>query len=77
MRCDELGDGLELGVGRLAPCSPTHSMVSSTHSFMFTPDATAATIVGILVLGCATSPWLQAAYFAGSIARTTEPSRSM
>jgi hypothetical protein len=44
---------------------------------MFTPDATAAAIVGSLVSGCATSPWLQAAYFTGSIARTIVPSRSM
>ena len=44
---------------------------------MFTPEATAAAIVGSLVLGCATSPWLQAAYLAGSIARTIVPSRSM
>jgi len=36
---------------------------------MFTPDATAAAIVGIFVLGEATSPWLQAAYFPGSMAR--------
>jgi len=52
-------------------------LVSNTHSFTFTPEATAAAIVGILVLGCATSPWLQAAYFTGSIARTIVPSRSM
>ena len=57
--------------------APEHSIDSCTHSFMFTPEATAAAIVGIFVLGCATSPWLQAAYFAGSIARTIVPSRSM
>jgi len=55
---------------------PGHSIDSCTHSFMFTPEATAAAIVGSFVLGCATSPWLQAAYFAGSIARTILPSRS-
>jgi len=55
---------------------PEHSIDSCTHSFMFTPEATAAAIVGSFVLGCATSPWLQAAYLAGSIARTTVPSRS-
>ncbi len=44
---------------------------------MFTRDAIAAATVGILVLGEATSPWLQAAYFSGSIARTIVPSRSM
>ena len=57
--------------------APEHSIDSCTHSFMFTPDATAAVIVGIFRLGEATSPWLQAAYLAGSIARTTVPSRSM
>jgi len=40
---------------------PEHSIDSCTHSFMFTPEATAAAIVGSFVLGCATSPWLQAA----------------
>jgi hypothetical protein len=44
---------------------------------MFTPEATAAVMVGILVLGEATSPWLQAAYLVGSRARTIVPSRSM
>jgi hypothetical protein len=44
---------------------------------MFTPDATAAAIVGIFVLGCATSPWLQAACLMGSMARTIVPSRSI
>ncbi len=43
---------------------------------MFTPEATGAAIVGILVLGLATSPWLQAAYLTGSMARTIVPSRS-
>jgi hypothetical protein len=43
---------------------------------MFTPEATAAAIVGIFVLGEATSSWLLAAYLAGSIARTIVPSRS-
>ena len=57
--------------------APEHSIDSCTHSFMFTPDATAAAIVGIFVLECATSPWLQAAYFTGSIARTIVPLRSM
>src|SRR5450759_3300482 len=57
--------------------APEHSIDSCTHSFMFTPDATAAATVGILVLGEATSPWLQAAYFTGSMARTIVPSRSM
>ena len=36
--------------------APEHSIDSCTHSFMFTPDATAAAIVGILVLGDRTSP---------------------
>ena len=56
---------------------PEHSIDSCTHSFTFTPDATAAAIVGIFVLGWATSPWLQAAYLAGSMARTIVPTRSM
>jgi hypothetical protein len=56
---------------------PEHSIDSCTHSFRFTPDATAAAIVGIFVLGEATSPWLQAADFPASIARTIVPSRSM
>jgi hypothetical protein len=43
---------------------------------MFTPEATAAAIVGSFVLGEATSPWPQAAYLAGSIARTIVPLRS-
>jgi hypothetical protein len=56
--------------------APEHSIDSCTHSFMFTPEATAAAIVGSFVLGEATSPWLQAAYFTGSIARTIMPLRS-
>ena len=44
-----------------ADALPEHSIDSCTHSFMFTPDATAAATVGILVFGEATSPWLQAA----------------
>jgi hypothetical protein len=57
--------------------APEHSIDSWTHSFMFAPEATAAAIVGIVVVGCATSPWHQAAYFTGSMARTIVPSRSM
>lgn len=56
--------------------APEHSIDSNTHSFMFTPEATAAAIVGSFVSGAATSPWLQAAYLAGSMARTTVPLRS-
>lgn len=44
--------------------APEHSIDSCTHSFMFTPEATAAATVGIFALGCVTSPWLQAACFA-------------
>jgi len=54
---------------------PEHSIDSYTHSFTFTPEAAAAAIVGSFVLGEATSPWPQAAYFTGSIARTIVPSR--
>jgi hypothetical protein len=57
--------------------APEHSIDSYTHSFRLTPDATAAAIVGIFRLGEATSPWLQAAYLAGSMARMIVPSRSM
>ena len=57
--------------------APEHSIDSWTHSFMFTPDATAAAIVVIFAFGCATSPWLQAAALTGSTARTTVPSRPM
>jgi hypothetical protein len=57
--------------------APEHSIDSYTHSFTFTPDATAAAIVGSFRFGDRTSPWLQAAYLAGSIARTIVPTRSM
>ena len=44
---------------------------------MFTPEATAAAIVGSFGLGCATSHWLHAACFTGSMALMIVPSRSM
>ncbi|MHB8891620.1 MAG: hypothetical protein ACYC65_06195 [Candidatus Limnocylindrales bacterium] len=65
-RGDESGDGLEAGVREGWAPEPEHPIDScSLTSFMFTADATAAAIVGTFLLGEATSPWLQAAYFTG------------
>jgi hypothetical protein len=56
---------------------PHTSRLSWTHSFMFTPDATAALTVGTVRSGWSTSPCDQAAYLPGRMARTMEPSLSM